>query len=175
MAQARSRARPTESNRAREIAAGSPPTERLCGRMPVVAGDRVPPRRRRRRAVWRAGEGISRPGDAGARRPGTGTGTGTEERTATPIPAPPVPAPPDVARAATPEADDAAAEARPPNKRRRSDPSERGLRDLVGAGPSQLGPVRAMRARDANRPTADDLAEAEQDVVIVRRHWKPPT
>lgn len=63
-------------------------------------------------------------------------------------------------------------EAKP--KRRRSDPSERGLRDLVGAGPSQLGPVRAMRVRDVNRPSADELAEAEQDVTIVRRHWKPP-
>jgi hypothetical protein len=63
---------------------------------------------------------------------------------------------------------------KPPIKRRRTDPTERGLRDLVGAGPSQLGPVRAMRARDANRPTAEDLTEAEQDVAIVRRHWKPP-
>jgi hypothetical protein len=30
-----------------------------------------------------------------------------------------------------------------------------------------------MRARDVNRPTEDDLAEAEQDLVIVRRHWRP--
>jgi hypothetical protein len=48
------------------------------------------------------------------------------------------------------------------------------LRDLVGAGPSQLGVRRAMRARDVNRPTEDDVAEAERDVVIVRRHWTPP-
>jgi len=32
-----------------------------------------------------------------------------------------------------------------------------------------------MRARDANRPTEADLAQAEQEVVLVRRHWKPPT
>jgi hypothetical protein len=62
----------------------------------------------------------------------------------------------------------------PPTKRRRTDPNERGLRDLVGSGPSQVGPTRAMRARDANRPTEADLAEAEQEVVLVRRHWKPP-
>jgi hypothetical protein len=61
-----------------------------------------------------------------------------------------------------------------PAKRWRPDPSERGLRDLVGSGPSQVGPTRAMRARDANRPTEADLAEAEQEVVLVRRHWKPP-
>ena len=49
----------------------------------------------------------------------------------------------------------------------------RGLRDLVGAGPSQLGVSGALRGRDVNRPTDDDLAEAERDVVIVRRNWKP--
>jgi hypothetical protein len=31
-----------------------------------------------------------------------------------------------------------------------------------------------MRARELNRPTEDDLAAAERDVVIVRRNWKPP-
>jgi hypothetical protein len=31
-----------------------------------------------------------------------------------------------------------------------------------------------MRARDLNRPTEADLAAAEQDLVIVRRRWKPP-
>jgi hypothetical protein len=32
----------------------------------------------------------------------------------------------------------------------------------------------ALRARDLNRPTDEDLANAERDVVIVRRNWKPP-
>jgi hypothetical protein len=117
------------------------------------------PRRRRRRAVWRAGAGISRtdettattlaPDDSAADQPDD------PDRVARPAPAPPPAGP-------------------PPAKRRRADPSERGLRDLVGGGPSQLGPIRAMRARDANRPTEDDLAEAAEQVVIVRRHWKPP-
>ncbi len=49
----------------------------------------------------------------------------------------------------------------------------RGLRDLVGAGPSQLGVSGALRGRDVNRPTDEDLAEAERDLVIVRRNWKP--
>lgn len=50
---------------------------------------------------------------------------------------------------------------------------ERGLRGLVGAGSSQVDVAAAMRARDAARPTADDLADAERDLTIVRRHWVP--
>ncbi|HEX6756175.1 MAG TPA: hypothetical protein VF109_09540 [Mycobacteriales bacterium] len=61
------------------------------------------------------------------------------------------------------------AKARP----RRAD-AERGLRGIVGAGPSQVGTAGAMRARDAARPTAEDLAAAERDLVIVRRHYVPP-
>ena len=52
--------------------------------------------------------------------------------------------------------------------------TERGLRDLVGAGPSQLGVSGALRGRDVNRPTEAELAEAEREVVLVRRHWRPP-
>jgi hypothetical protein len=47
------------------------------------------------------------------------------------------------------------------------------LRDLVGAGPSQVGVSRALRARDVNRPTEADIAAAEREVMLVRRHWKP--
>ncbi|HLY33753.1 MAG TPA: hypothetical protein VKQ07_04415 [Jatrophihabitantaceae bacterium] len=67
-----------------------------------------------------------------------------------------------------------------PDSRRRPRPAakgeraDRGLRDLVGAGPSQLGVDGALRGRDVNRPTDDDLADAEREVVIVRRHWTPP-
>ncbi|MFG1950964.1 hypothetical protein [Micromonospora sp. NPDC048830] len=50
---------------------------------------------------------------------------------------------------------------------------ERGLRGLVGPGSSQVGPSAALRARDAARPTAEDLAEAEARVVLVRRNWVP--
>jgi hypothetical protein len=50
---------------------------------------------------------------------------------------------------------------------------ERGLRDLVGAGPSQLGVSGALRGRDVDRPTAADLEEAQRTVRIVRRNWKP--
>jgi len=133
--------------------------------MTGVTDESVPPRRRRRRAVWRAGAGISR----------------TDETTATTL-APDDSAadrPEEVIRPTEPNAPagQPAAPADQPAvaaKRRRGDPSERGLRDLVGGGPSQLGPTRAMRARDANRPTEADLAEAAEQVVIVRRHWKPP-
>lgn len=37
-----------------------------------------------------------------------------------------------------------------------------------------VGPVGAMRARDVARPTEADLAEAERDVVIIRRNYVPP-
>lgn len=57
----------------------------------------------------------------------------------------------------------------------RGERADRGLRDLVGAGSSQLGVSGALRGRDVNRPTDEDIAEAERDVVLVRRHWKPPT
>ncbi|WP_344313444.1 hypothetical protein [Fodinicola feengrottensis] len=49
-----------------------------------------------------------------------------------------------------------------------------GLRGLVGAGPTQLPVQIAMRARDASRPTEADVAAAERDVAVVRRHWTPP-
>ncbi|WP_375493545.1 hypothetical protein [uncultured Jatrophihabitans sp.] len=55
----------------------------------------------------------------------------------------------------------------------RSAGGERALRDLAGAGSSQLGVQGALRARDVNRPSTDDLAEAERDVQIVRRNWRP--
>jgi len=50
---------------------------------------------------------------------------------------------------------------------------ERGLRGLVGGGSSQVNVVAAMRARDASRPTDDDLAAADADLPIVRRGWIP--
>jgi hypothetical protein len=52
-------------------------------------------------------------------------------------------------------------------------PAERGLRGLVGGGSSQITPAAAMRARDAARPRPEDLARAESDLTIVRRHWSP--
>jgi hypothetical protein len=61
-----------------------------------------------------------------------------------------------------------------PRRGDRGERDVRGLRDIVGAGRSQLGVDGALRGRDVNRPTDDDLAEAERDVVLVRRHWHPP-
>lgn len=52
-------------------------------------------------------------------------------------------------------------------------PSERGLRGLVGGGSSQIKPAAALRARDAARPRPEDLARAEEELTIVRRHWTP--
>ncbi len=70
---------------------------------------------------------------------------------------------------------DAADPGSQPDRPGSADPDpERGLRGLVGAGSTQLGVTAAMRVRDAARPTAEDLAAAERDLVIVRRHWQPP-
>jgi hypothetical protein len=69
-------------------------------------------------------------------------------------------------------------DAPPPIRRSGSDDlpdrdTERGLRVLVGAGTSQVTVAAAMRARDAARPTDDDIANSEANLVIVRRGWVP--
>ncbi|MFC7535067.1 hypothetical protein [Actinoplanes sp. GCM10030250] len=51
--------------------------------------------------------------------------------------------------------------------------TERGLRGLVGSGSSQVSVGAALRARDAARPSDEQLAEADRDLVIVRRNWLP--
>jgi hypothetical protein len=50
---------------------------------------------------------------------------------------------------------------------------ERGLRGLVGSGSSQVSVGAALRARDAARPTDEQLADADENLVIVRRNWIP--
>nr|WP_127546896.1 hypothetical protein [Actinoplanes sp. OR16] len=51
--------------------------------------------------------------------------------------------------------------------------TERGLRGLVGSGSSQVSVGAALRARDASRPSDEDMAAAERDLPIVRRNWLP--
>ncbi|HEX2419010.1 MAG TPA: hypothetical protein VHJ83_12955 [Micromonosporaceae bacterium] len=51
--------------------------------------------------------------------------------------------------------------------------TERGLRGLLGSGSSQVSVSAAARARDAARPTEEDVRRAEQDLTIVRRRWVP--
>jgi hypothetical protein len=51
--------------------------------------------------------------------------------------------------------------------------AERGLRGLVGSGSSQVSVGAALRARDATRPTDAQVADAEQNLTIVRRNWTP--
>ncbi len=50
----------------------------------------------------------------------------------------------------------------------------RGLRGLVGSGSSQVSVAAAMRARDATRPSDAEFADAEANLMIIRRGWKPP-
>lgn len=77
-------------------------------------------------------------------------------------------------RGDTDETDSTTAEtARPPAQAARRHRPDRGLRDLVGGGPSQLGVSGALRGRDVDRPTEQELAEAERELVIVRRNWTP--
>ena len=52
--------------------------------------------------------------------------------------------------------------------------TERGLRGLVGGGSSQVRVGAAMRARDATRPSAEDISAADANLVIIRRGWTPP-
>lgn len=56
----------------------------------------------------------------------------------------------------------------------RSD-TDRALRSLVSTRGTQLPPDLALRAREYAAPTAQDLAEAERELVIVRRNYVPPT
>lgn len=51
--------------------------------------------------------------------------------------------------------------------------SERGLRNLVGGGSSQVTISAALRARDAARPSDADIAAAESRLTIVHRGWVP--
>jgi hypothetical protein len=53
------------------------------------------------------------------------------------------------------------------------DEVERGLRGLVGSGSSQVSVGAALRARDAARPTDEHLADAAENLTIVRRNWTP--
>ena len=51
---------------------------------------------------------------------------------------------------------------------------ERAARGLVGAGRSQIRRDQAMRVRDIDRPSDEDLDEAEAQVRVVHRNWQPP-
>lgn len=51
---------------------------------------------------------------------------------------------------------------------------ERQLRGLEATRGTQVSPTAALRARDWAAPTDDDLAEAEREVVLVRRNYVPP-
>lgn len=51
---------------------------------------------------------------------------------------------------------------------------ERSLRALVSTRTTQIPFDVAMRAREVAQPSAQDLADAERDLVLVRRHYVPP-
>lgn len=119
------------------------------------------------------------PGQGAARRRRRRTGSRSRQQpppaaSASPAPEPDAAAPP---RPAPPQSPASAGKRRARRSRSgtaKRDPSEHSLREIVGAGPSQLSLSAALRARDVNRPTDEDIAEAERDIVLVRRHWRPP-
>ncbi|MGH8837423.1 MAG: hypothetical protein ACRDWG_20885 [Actinomycetes bacterium] len=47
------------------------------------------------------------------------------------------------------------------------------LRGLTASNPSQVGPVRAMRARDVSVPTEQELAAAEEIEVVLTGGVRP--
>ncbi|MCK9895005.1 hypothetical protein [Frankia sp. AgB32] len=66
---------------------------------------------------------------------------------------------------------------RPARPRQRPHPtgdSDAQVRGLVGAGQTRLPPVIAMRARDVDRPTEADLADADRTLVLRRGQRLPP-
>jgi hypothetical protein len=112
------------------------------------------PRRRRR---------VRRPGAPDAARPGSAAGA-TAAGPPARQPAPSAGPAPDPIDAANWLGEPAGAE---------FSSLERGLRGLVGGGSSQVSLTAALRARDAARPSADDLARSEAELAIIRRHWVP--
>lgn len=57
----------------------------------------------------------------------------------------------------------------------RDEAGERSLRALVTSRTTQVPPTTALRAREVELPTEEDLARAEAELVIVRRNYVPPT
>jgi predicted flap endonuclease-1-like 5' DNA nuclease len=138
----------------------------------VVVGEPEPPRHRRRERR-RTGAAPPVPAEAPSEYAARSGPAPAEEPApvAEPAPAeepaekpPPVKEPPAATQVAAPKR----------KSRARHTDVERGLRGIVGAGPSQVGVLGAMRARDAAKPTAEEMAAAERDVVVVRRHYVAP-
>jgi len=57
----------------------------------------------------------------------------------------------------------------------REEAAERSLRSLVTTRSTQVSSTAALRAREVALPSDADLAAAELELVIVRRHYVPPT
>jgi hypothetical protein len=122
---------------------------------------------------------------AGADGTGAGAPARRRRRRGAAPQGPPAPAPgsnaePDGASRGSRNADPPRSEERAGPRRTRRDGArgkpagERGLREIVGTGSSAVGVEGALRARDVARPSEQNLAEAERELHIVRRNWRPP-
>ena len=60
-------------------------------------------------------------------------------------------------------------------RRRPTDPGgERSLRGLVSTSDTQVPSELAMRAREVDLPSSAELARVEAEMILVRRHYRPP-
>ncbi|WP_127504586.1 hypothetical protein [Actinoplanes solisilvae] len=131
-----------------------------------------PERRRRRVRPSHAATPAPPPGADEAAGPPEGAAM--TEPIADPVPAPgPAPTPAPVERVARPPRNGNGRRPVPGAAAGDDRELERGLRGLVGSGSSQVSVGAAMRARDAARPTDQDLADADHNLTIVRRNWVP--
>lgn len=151
--------------------------------------DATPAPRRRRRAVRRAAgpPGPPVPDSAGAdphdvqvqATPALEPGPGRDEPAAPAHAHPHIPGPGHgghhPGREPGPHPAAGTAEPRRSGRSAREDAAERSLRSLVTTRSSQVSPIAAMRAREVALPSDADLAAAEAEVTIVRRHYVPPT
>lgn len=137
------------------------------------------PARRRRRAPAdgasgsRAGRPETAPADGPDPTPVGRDGAGT----AAVVPSPNPPGSRTPRATTAPDGDGGAADRASgrPRRGRGDSAAERALRSLVSTRPTQLPPSLAMRAREVETPTAEDLAAAARELVIIRRNYVPPT
>jgi hypothetical protein len=135
------------------------------------------PERRRRRLRPSSGSAVPAPPPTADETAGPAAGAAVTEPIADPVPeAEPAGAagPAPIERLVRPPRN-GGSRRQPPGPGGNGDDREleRGLRGLVGSGSSQVSVGAALRARDAARPSEQDLADADRNLTIVRRNWVP--
>jgi len=130
-----------------------------------------PERRRRRLRPSSSGSAAPAPPPVADETAEPAAGAGVTEPIADPVPEEATPTP--VERLVRPPRNGGGSRRPAPGPGGDDRELERGLRGLVGSGSSQVSVGAALRARDAARPTEQDLADADRNLTIVRRNWMP--